>query len=80
MRRDVPRHLIDGDIASNQHNWQWVAGCGTDAAPFFRIFNPSTQAKKFDPDGAYARKYAPDSHTLEPIVDHALDRYQAVKP
>lgn len=47
--RHFMRHLIDGDLASNQHNWQWVAGCGTDAAPFFRVFNPATQAKKFDP-------------------------------
>jgi deoxyribodipyrimidine photo-lyase len=83
--RHFMKHLIDGDIASNQHNWQWVAGCGTDAAPFFRIFNPATQAKKFDPDGAYVRRYAPDSGDIEPIVDHAverqvaLDRYQAIK-
>jgi deoxyribodipyrimidine photo-lyase len=83
--RHFMKHLIDGDIASNQHNWQWVAGSGTDASPFFRVFNPTTQAKKFDPDGAYVRKYAPDSPGIEPIVDHAverqvaLDRYQAIK-
>ncbi len=83
--RHFMKHLIDGDIASNQHNWQWVAGCGTDAAPFFRVFNPTTQARKFDPDGAYVRRYAPDSLDIEPIVDHAverqvaLDRYQAIK-
>ena len=51
--RHFMEHLIDGDIASNQHNWQWVAGSGTDASPFFRVFNPMTQAKKFDPDGDY---------------------------
>ncbi len=50
-------HLRDGDIAQNQLNWQWVAGCGTDAAPYFRIFNPTGQAEKFDPDGSYIRRY-----------------------
>jgi deoxyribodipyrimidine photo-lyase len=53
-------HLVDGDLASNQLNWQWVAGCGTDAAPYFRIFNPVTQGKKFDPDGEYVRRYVPE--------------------
>ncbi|MDO9377708.1 MAG: deoxyribodipyrimidine photo-lyase [Nocardioidaceae bacterium] len=52
--------LVDGDLASNQHGWQWMAGCGTDAAPYFRIFNPTTQGKKFDPDGAYVRRYVPE--------------------
>ncbi len=54
------RWLRDGDLASNNHGWQWVAGSGTDAAPFFRIFNPVTQGEKFDPDGAYVRKYVPE--------------------
>jgi deoxyribodipyrimidine photo-lyase len=49
--------LVDGDLASNQHGWQWVAGCGTDAAPYFRVFNPTTQGRKFDPDGAYVRRW-----------------------
>jgi deoxyribodipyrimidine photo-lyase len=53
-------HLRDGDIAQNQLNWQWVAGSGTDAAPYFRIFNPTTQAEKFDPDGSYIRRYVPE--------------------
>ncbi len=48
--------LVDGDLASNQHGWQWVAGSGTDAAPYFRVFNPTTQSKKFDPEGAYVRR------------------------
>ena len=52
--------LRDGDIAQNQLNWQWVAGCGTDAAPYFRIFNPTSQAKKFDGDGTYIRRYVPE--------------------
>ncbi len=50
-------HLLDGDIASNQHGWQWTAGTGTDAAPYFRIFNPISQGKRFDPDGSYVRRY-----------------------
>lgn len=49
--------LCDGDLASNNHGWQWVAGTGTDPAPFFRIFNPSLQGQKFDPDGDYVRRY-----------------------
>jgi deoxyribodipyrimidine photo-lyase len=49
--------LVDGDLASNQHGWQWTAGCGTDAAPFFRVFNPTSQGRKFDPDGAYVRRW-----------------------
>jgi deoxyribodipyrimidine photo-lyase len=54
------RHLVDGDLASNQHGWQWTAGTGTDPAPFFRIFNPTTQGERFDPDGAYVRRYVPE--------------------
>jgi deoxyribodipyrimidine photo-lyase len=54
------QHLIDGDLASNNHGWQWVAGTGTDAAPFFRIFNPTLQGKKFDPDGVYVRRFVPE--------------------
>jgi len=52
--------LVDADIASNQHGWQWVAGSGTDASPYFRIFNPMTQGKKFDPDGQYVRRWVPE--------------------
>ncbi len=54
------RHLVDGDLASNQHGWQWVAGSGTDAAPYFRIFNPTSQGERFDPDGDYVRRYVPE--------------------
>ena len=53
-------HLEDGDIASNNHGWQWVAGTGTDASPFFRVFNPVTQGRKFDPDGDYVRRWIPE--------------------
>lgn len=52
--------LIDADLASNVANWQWVAGCGADAAPYFRVFNPSLQSKKFDPQGSYIKKYVPE--------------------
>ncbi|MEV4056671.1 deoxyribodipyrimidine photo-lyase [Amycolatopsis sp. NPDC049688] len=88
--RHFMRHLVDGDLASNQLNWQWVAGCGTDAAPYFRIFNPTTQGEKFDPDGDYVRKYVPELRSVpgkavhklkdrpagypEPMVDHAHER------
>ena len=53
-------HLVDADLASNQDGWQWVAGCGTDAAPYYRVFNPVLQGKKFDPDGDYVRRYVPE--------------------
>ena len=52
--------LVDADLASNCASWQWVAGCGNDAAPYFRIFNPITQGEKFDPNGEYIRKYIPE--------------------
>lgn len=52
--------LRDGDLASNAHGWQWTAGCGTDAAPFYRVFNPVLQGLKFDPDGEYVRRYVPE--------------------
>jgi deoxyribodipyrimidine photo-lyase len=58
--RHFMQTLVDGDLASNQHGWQWVAGCGTDAAPYFRVFNPTTQGAKFDPDGAYVRRWVPE--------------------
>lgn len=69
--------LVDADIASNAANWQWVAGCGTDAAPYFRIFNPLLQARKFDPEGAYVRRYGPESSS-EPIVDLSENRKAAL--
>jgi deoxyribodipyrimidine photo-lyase len=52
--------LVDADLASNSCSWQWVAGSGADAAPYFRIFNPVTQSQKFDPDGAYIRRFVPE--------------------
>jgi deoxyribodipyrimidine photo-lyase len=59
------RHLVDGDLASNQHGWQWTAGTGTDAAPFFRVFNPTAQGRRFDPTGDYVRRYVPELRAIE---------------
>jgi deoxyribodipyrimidine photo-lyase len=72
--------LVDADLAANTLGWQWAAGCGADAAPYFRIFNPTTQGEKFDPDGSYANRWAglgPDYP--EPIVDHAAARKLALE-
>ena len=72
--------LVDADLANNSASWQWVAGCGTDAAPYFRIFNPTLQAEKFDPDGAYVKRWIPELDTdyPAPIVDHRAARDQAL--
>lgn len=69
--------LLDYDLASNSGGWQWAAGCGTDAAPYFRIFNPYTQADKFDKQRIYIKKWVPEEGTSdypEPIVDHKMAR------
>ncbi|GAA4836142.1 deoxyribodipyrimidine photo-lyase [Actinomycetospora corticicola] len=57
--------LVDGDLASNQHGWQWAAGTGTDAAPYFRVFNPVTQGERFDPQGDYVRRWVPELADVE---------------
>lgn len=62
--------LVDADLASNTANWQWVAGCGADAAPYFRIFNPMTQGQKFDEDGDYVRHWVPEIAGLPNAVIH----------
>lgn len=80
--------LVDADLASNSASWQWVAGCGADAAPYFRVFNPVTQAEKFDPQAEYIKKWVPEYGTgdyPDPIVDlkasreRALEAYQTIK-
>jgi deoxyribodipyrimidine photo-lyase len=68
--RHFMRWLVDGDLASNQHGWQWVAGCGTDAAPYFRVFNPTTQGRKFDPDGSYVRRWVEELRDVDPRYVH----------
>lgn len=72
-------HLVDGDLASNNHGWQWVAGTGTDASPYFRVFNPVTQGKRFDPDGEYVRQWVPELRHLNGKAAHepwkVLDGY-----
>jgi len=76
--------LVDADPATNPASWQWVAGCGADAAPYFRIFNPITQAEKFDPEGAYIKKWVPELARLpkqfiarpweaSPLILHAAE-------
>ncbi len=63
-------HLRDGDVASNNHGWQWVAGTGTDAAPYFRVFNPVSQGLRFDPDGDYVRRWVPELRHLPGAAAH----------
>ena len=63
--------LVDADLAQNSFNWQWVAGCGADAAPYFRIFNPITQSEKFDPEGIYIRRWVPELSRLPNKFIHA---------
>jgi deoxyribodipyrimidine photo-lyase len=64
------QHLVDGDLASNNHGWQWTAGTGTDAAPFFRIFNPTAQGQRFDPSGDYVRRHVPELRSIEGKAVH----------
>lgn len=74
--------LHDYEMASNIGNWQWVAGCGVDAAPYFRIFNPTTQIKKFDSDLKYIKKWVPEHQELtysSPMVDHKEARERCLK-
>ncbi len=74
--------LLDFDLASNNGGWQWAAGCGTDAAPYFRIFNPAEQNKKFDPEYKYVRKWVPEFGTPmypRPVVDHAMARQRCLE-
>jgi deoxyribodipyrimidine photo-lyase len=74
--------LLDYEQSSNVGNWQWAAGCGVDAAPYFRIFNPTEQIKKFDKDLVYIKKWIPELNELsypEPLVDHKLARERCLR-
>ncbi len=74
--------LHDFELSSNVSNWQWVAGCGVDAAPYFRIFNPTTQITKFDKDHHYIKKWVPEYQELnyvKPVVDHKFARERCLE-
>lgn len=74
--------LLDFELASNNGNWQWAAGTGCDSAPYFRIFNPATQAEKFDPQNVYIKKWVPEFGTtsyIQPILEHAFARERCLK-
>ncbi len=73
--------LLDFDLAANVGGWQWAAGCGTDAAPYFRVFNPQTQQERFDPTFQYIKKWVPEFGTSsypQPIVEHNFARQRAI--
>jgi len=75
-------HLLDFDLAANNGGWQWAAGCGTDAAPYFRVFNPASQLERFDKDYIYVKKWVPEYGTPDyvlPIVDHAFARNRCLE-
>lgn len=63
------KYLIDNDVASNSHGWQWTAGCGTDASPYYRVFNPVEQGRRFDPEGNYIKRFVPElAHLSAPEI------------
>lgn len=68
--RHFMRHLVDADLASNQHGWQWTAGTGTDPSPYYRVFNPITQGHKFDPSGDYVRRWIPELRDVAGAAVH----------
>lgn len=75
-------YLLDYDLSANNGNWQWAAGTGCDAAPYFRVFNPTTQIEKFDPDYIYIKKWVPEFGTskyLEAMVEHKMARDRAIE-
>ena len=82
--RFFAKHLVDFDVASNAHGWQWTAGSGTDASPYYRVFNPIEQGKRFDANGDYIRKYVPELAHLSAAEIHEpwlyLDGYSKDYP
>ncbi len=74
------RHLIDGDFAQNNGGWQWAASTGTDAVPYFRIFNPFSQARRFDPDAGYIHRYVPELRGLGAKVLHRQEALAGQRP
>ncbi len=78
--RHFMRWLVDADLASNQQGWQWTAGCGTDAAPYFRIFNPTVQGKRFDPHGDYVRRYVPELRHVDAKSIHEPWTFEGGQP
>ena len=90
--RHFMEHLLDGDVASNSGGWQWAASTGTDPQPWFRVFSPTLQGRRHDPEGAYVRRWVPElvglpgaavhepppGAYLPPIVDHATARRRAL--
>ncbi|MEZ4879532.1 MAG: FAD-binding domain-containing protein [Chitinophagales bacterium] len=76
------KKLLDYELSSNNGNWQWIAGTGVDAAPYFRIFNPTAQTKKFDANLKYINKWIPELNSLtypKPIVEHNFARQRCIK-
>jgi deoxyribodipyrimidine photo-lyase len=71
------RHLVDGDLGANNGGWQWSASTGTDAQPYFRVFNPSSQSRRYDPDGAFIRRYVPELATVSLAALHEPERITA---
>ncbi len=71
--------LLDYELSSNNGNWQWAAGCGCDAAPYFRVFSPEAQTDKFDKDLEYIKEWLPENYNEKPIVEHKLARERALK-
>jgi deoxyribodipyrimidine photo-lyase len=76
------RHLLDFELASNNGGWQWAAGSGVDAAPYFRVFNPHLQTLKFDPDALYIKHWIPEWNSLQyarPVVEHEVARKRCLE-
>ena len=78
----MQKKLLDYELSSNNGNWQWAAGTGCDAAPYFRVFNPAEQTRKFDPELAYIKRWVPEYGQFgypQPMVDHKLAAKRAIE-